>query len=111
TNDGRIGGVNTATLSFASALASDAALYAVDVTDACSTTRSSAAQLRVYTPGDLNCDGVVNNFDIDPFVLALTDPAGYAGAFPACTALAADVDGDTSINNFDIDPFVALLTQ
>ena len=31
-------------------------------------------------PGDLNCDGAVNNGDIDPFVLALTDPGGYAAA-------------------------------
>jgi hypothetical protein len=23
-------------------------------------------------PGDLNCDGSVNGYDIDPFVLALT---------------------------------------
>ena len=28
-------------------------------------------------PGDSNCDGAVNSFDIDPFVIALT--AGQAG--------------------------------
>lgn len=62
------------------------------------------------TPGDLNCDGVVNNFDIDPFVLALTDAAGYALAFPDCDIHNGDVNGDGSVNNFDIDAFVALLT-
>lgn len=60
--------------------------------------------------GDLNCDSEVNNFDIDPFVLALTDPAAYATAFPNCDAAAADINDDGVVNNFDIDPFVSLLT-
>jgi hypothetical protein len=61
-------------------------------------------------PGDLNCDGLVNNGDIDAFVLALTDPAGYAAAYPSCDVFAADVNGDGLVNNGDIDAFVALLT-
>ncbi|MGE0480866.1 MAG: FG-GAP repeat domain-containing protein [Phycisphaerae bacterium] len=61
--------------------------------------------------GDLNCDGVVNNFDIDPFVLAISDPAAYAATFPGCDRRNADADGNGLINNFDIDPFVALLAQ
>ena len=61
--------------------------------------------------GDLNCDGNVNVFDIDPFVLALTDPAGYALAFPACDAMNGDANQDGEVNVFDIDPFVALLTS
>jgi len=40
--------------------------------------------------GDLNCDGAVNPFDIDPFVLALTSPGGYAAAYPNCNILNAD---------------------
>ncbi|MBK8915312.1 MAG: hypothetical protein IPM64_12070 [Phycisphaerales bacterium] len=56
--------------------------------------------------GDMNCDGAVNNFDIDPFVLALVDPAAYAEAFPLCNPMAGDVDGDGHFDNFDIDPFV-----
>jgi hypothetical protein len=56
--------------------------------------------------GDLNCDGLVNNFDIDPFVLALSDAAGYAAQYPDCNIDNADIDGDGAINNFDIDPFV-----
>jgi hypothetical protein len=60
-------------------------------------------------PGDLNCDGVVNNFDIDPFVLALSQPGAYAAAYPDCPIENADIDGDGVVNNFDIDPFVALL--
>ena len=60
--------------------------------------------------GDLNCDGVLNAFDIDPFVLALTDPVGYEAAFPDCDRDRADCNQDGLINAFDIDPFVNLLT-
>jgi hypothetical protein len=59
--------------------------------------------------GDLNCDGVLNAFDIDPFVLALTDPAGYAAAWPNCDRMLADINGDGVVNAFDIDAFVALI--
>ncbi|MGE0481467.1 MAG: hypothetical protein AB7Q17_13445 [Phycisphaerae bacterium] len=70
----------------------------------------SAPSAPAFALGDMNCDGAVNNFDIDPFVLALTDPAGYAAAFPSCDINNADANNDGSVNNFDIDPFVALLT-
>ena len=59
--------------------------------------------------GDANCDGVVNLFDIDPFVLAMSDPSGYEAAYPDCDRMLADTDGDGSVSNFDIDPFVATL--
>jgi DNA-binding beta-propeller fold protein YncE len=64
----------------------------------------------VRRPGDLNCDGVVNNFDIDPFVLALSNPDGYRVIHPDCNINNADVDGSGQIDNFDIDPFVALVS-
>ncbi|MGE0478849.1 MAG: beta strand repeat-containing protein [Phycisphaerae bacterium] len=60
--------------------------------------------------GDMNCDCALNNFDIDPFVLAITNPAAYAAAFPGCDVNLADINGDGRVDNFDIDPFVALLT-
>jgi hypothetical protein len=60
--------------------------------------------------GDTNCDGLLNAFDIDPFVLALTDPAGYALAYPDCDHMVADCNGDGLVNAFDIDPFVLTLT-
>jgi hypothetical protein len=63
-----------------------------------------------YQPGDLNCDGLLNTFDIDPFVLALTDPDGYEAAYPDCERTLADINGDGMVNVFDIDPFVMLLT-
>jgi hypothetical protein len=57
-------------------------------------------------PGDLNCDGAVNVFDIDPFIVALSDPDAYAQQFPACSRDTADLDGDGHVDFFDIDPFV-----
>ncbi|MBL8877553.1 MAG: hypothetical protein JNG88_00410 [Phycisphaerales bacterium] len=70
-----------------------------------------AAAANIVVLGDMNCDGVVNNFDIDPFVLALTDPALYARMYPGCNIENGDVNQDGVLNNFDIDPFVACLTS
>ncbi len=61
------------------------------------------------SPGDMNCDGVVDFFDIDPFLLALFDPPGYDAAFPTCNRLLADVNNDTVVDFFDIDGFLAIL--
>lgn len=57
--------------------------------------------------GDVNCDGSVDFFDIDPFLLALFDPQAYAAAFPGCEN--ADVSRDGSVDFFDIDPFLQCL--
>ena len=59
--------------------------------------------------GDLNCDGNVNFFDIDAFVLAVTDPAGYTVAYPDCDIMLADCNGDGDVDFFDIDSFVGLV--
>jgi len=58
---------------------------------------------------DTNCDGAVNVFDIDPFVLALVDKAGYEAQFADCSAMSADINLDGEVNVFDIDPFVEVL--
>jgi len=63
-----------------------------------------------FAYGDLNCDGTVDGFDIQPFVLALTNPAGYGKAYPQCRAKLADVNFDGQVDGFDIQPFVRLLT-
>ena len=62
-----------------------------------------------YVPGDCNCDGYVDFFDIDAFVLALNDLAGYGTAYPDCNPLNADCNGDGAVDFFDIDAFVAIL--
>jgi hypothetical protein len=66
-----------------------------------------------FQPGDLNCDGLLNTFDIDPFVLALTSAPGFAAyqaVYPDCDGMLADVNCDGYVNTFDIDPFVLCLT-
>jgi hypothetical protein len=61
--------------------------------------------------GDMNDDGVVNNQDINPFILALTDPSAYSAEFPGYNYQSAgDINNDGSFNNQDINPFIALLT-
>jgi hypothetical protein len=74
---------------------------------------SATYQFTITLPrvaGDVNCDGAVNNFDIDPFVLVLTDVEAYRLAYPLCPESSADVNSDGAVNNFDIDAFVDLLT-
>ncbi|TWT44237.1 Soluble aldose sugar dehydrogenase YliI precursor [Phycisphaerae bacterium RAS1] len=60
-------------------------------------------------PGDCNCDGVIDILDINPFTLALSDPAAYAAAYPNCNILNADVNGDGVADILDINPFVDLV--
>ncbi|TWT43932.1 Ser-Thr-rich glycosyl-phosphatidyl-inositol-anchored membrane family protein [Phycisphaerae bacterium RAS1] len=59
--------------------------------------------------GDLNCDGETNILDINAFILAIGDPAGYMTAYPDCKIELADINGDTEVNVLDINPFIALL--
>ena len=60
--------------------------------------------------GDMNCDGFVNNGDIDAFILALTNSVQYAAEYPSCDITNADINGDGFANNGDIDAFIALIT-
>ncbi len=55
-------------------------------------------------PCDMNCDGTVNAFDIEPFLELLFDP----NATP-CNFCTGDVDGNGEINAFDIEPFLVCL--
>jgi hypothetical protein len=56
--------------------------------------------------GDANCDGVIDFFDIDPFLLALFNPGSYAGLFCGGSNCAVDVDCSGIVDFFDIDPFL-----
>mgnify|MGYP000170981390 CR=1 FL=1 len=63
------------------------------------------------TLGDMNGDGVVNNQDISPFVLALTDPVAYAAAYPNINYnIVGDINEDGMFNNQDMAALVNLLT-
>ena len=55
-------------------------------------------------PCDMDCDGIVNAFDIEPFLDLLFDPK----ATP-CDTCTGDVDGNGVINAFDIEPFLNCL--
>ena len=56
--------------------------------------------------GDMNCDGFINPGDIDPFVLALLNPAAYVAGYPACNPANADLLCDGKEDGLDIDLFV-----
>jgi hypothetical protein len=65
--------------------------------------------LHAFPAGDLNCNGGVDFFDIDPFVLCLFDPAAYAVANPECDMYLADMNTNGQVDFFDIDPFLVAL--
>ncbi len=64
-----------------------------------------------WLKGDMNCDGNADFGDINPFVLALTNPAGYATQFPNCDIMNGDINGDGFVDFGDINPFVWVLTH
>jgi len=61
--------------------------------------------------GDMNCDDVVDLLDINPFILALSNPVAYQEAYPFCDIMNADCNYDEVVDLRDINPFVTLLTQ
>ena len=103
---------NTPSLLIGAAWPMHAGEYDVVITNSCGTLTSDAATLTVlyFTVGDLNCDGLVDFDDINPFVLALGGEGGYVAEFPECNWLSADVDGDGDVDFDDITPFVDLLS-
>ncbi|MEW6199427.1 MAG: hypothetical protein AB1601_12290, partial [Planctomycetota bacterium] len=57
----------------------------------------------------MNCDGQINLGDVNAFVLAVSNPAGYAAAYPNCNILNGDINGDGLVDYGDVNAFVALL--
>lgn len=109
-----ISGAGSALLSISSVSSADAGTYDCYVANDCGSDTSAGAGLTITTcgelRGDMNCDGAVNNFDIDPFVLALTDFDAYELQFPNCDGGShGDTNDDGVLNNFDIDPFVVCI--
>ncbi len=63
-----------------------------------------------FLPGDANGDGNVDFGDIDPFLLALFDPAAYALMYPDIDPnVVLDFDGDNNLSFGDIDGFIAAI--
>ena len=101
---------NVGTISSVSSFAEDEIgnLYIIDLGG--EIFRIDAATLAIR--GDLNADGEFNNQDISPFVLALTNPKGFAAEYPGVNLLTAgDFNDDGSFNNLDITGFVEALTE
>ena len=63
-----------------------------------------------WAAGDVNCDGGANTTDINAFVLACSDPAGYHAAYPGCKILNGDLNGDGQTTTADVTEFSALLS-
>lgn len=67
----------------------------------------------VICPGDLNCDGVLDFGDINPFVSALANWPVWLAQHPNCPPKNADINGDGAYGGprgfGDINPFVRLL--
>jgi hypothetical protein len=62
--------------------------------------------------GDLNCDGMIDYRDINPFVLYLCNYAAWQNMYPCCDPRNGDIncDGVYGQSSFgDVNPFVALL--
>src|SRR5437868_484472 len=56
-------------------------------------------------PGDMNCDGTVDEGDLAPFVTALLDPAGYAAQYPTCEIYNGDMNRDSQVDAGDVQAF------
>lgn len=64
-----------------------------------------------WTAGDLNCDGVVDYRDVDPFVWAVIDRAQFEARFPLCLWFNGDINADNRVDFGDINPLVELLRR
>lgn len=58
---------------------------------------------------DTDCSGVVDFFDIDPFLQAMFNPREYTVTKVACPLSNADCNNDGTVDFFDIDPFIQCL--
>jgi len=72
----------------------------------------NAGSLTAYfapVPGDLNCDGDVDQRDIEPYLLSLADPVKYGQRYPQCQRSLADISGDGTVDASDLALFFRLL--
>ncbi|MCC7407907.1 MAG: PQQ-dependent sugar dehydrogenase [Phycisphaeraceae bacterium] len=60
----------------------------------------------IPNPGDFNGDGLINVQDINPFVLAMSNPSAFEAQHPDLPLAYLDLTGDGVIDVQDINPFV-----
>lgn len=65
----------------------------------------------IFPAGDLNCTSVVDAADVEHFVEALIDPAGYDASHPMCLHELADLNQDGAVDGRDVSAMVALLVM
>lgn len=69
------------------------------------------ADAQDFVNGDVTGDGFFTNADVGGIILALTDPAGFAAAFPGIDPdLVLDFNGDGILTNADVGGMIAVLT-
>jgi hypothetical protein len=76
------------------------------------TTGTSPRSIATWTPpilGDMDYDGDLDVDDVPAFVLALTDPAGYAATYPWSKIQRGDMNGDGTVDGADIQLFADAL--
>ena len=71
---------------------------------------SDTLQIKVSRRGDMDKDSKYTVDDINPFVLALTDPNAYLAAYGVDPNLIGDCDYSGKLDTDDISPFVAFIT-
>ena len=104
-------------VTFSSTVSSQAAAIvsrtiAFVVNDGTSNSAAATDQYNVYILGDMNGDGVLDNFDIQPFEQALTNPAAYLALYNLPDyLLRGDITRNSAFDNFDIQPFEQRLTS
>ncbi len=62
-----------------------------------------------HLPGDFDGSGTVDTQDINPFILALTNPGQYQTQY-GVDPVVYDTNNDAVINTEDINPFIIILT-
>ncbi len=64
--------------------------------------------------GDVNCDGIIDFGDINPFVVYLSNFSAWQAAYPWCDPRSGDINCDGTYGQWsfgDINPFVQVMTQ
>jgi hypothetical protein len=60
-------------------------------------------------PGDLDCNGILDFDDVDPFVLGMSNPAAYEAQYGMSPDVKGDMDGDGDQDFDDIPCFTSAL--